>query len=419
MSVWSDRATELDARDPLAAVRAEFCLPKNTVYLDGNSLGALPRSAAERVQRCITDEWGESLIRSWNDHGWWDKAAVLGDRLGRLIGSDEGQTLITDNLSVNLYKAMLAAARMRTNRPLIVADRTAFPSDLYVLEGVVSQLPNNELIITPNPEATRVLLKERGAEVAVVLFNHVDFKSSQILDMKTLTAEVQAVGALTVWDLAHSIGAMPVHLDDCHVDFAIGCTYKYINGGPGAPGFIYVAAKHQDVALQPISGWWGHSQPFAFETEFVAAKGMARFATGTQPILSMVALEASLDIWSKVDLDQLEDKYRALSTLFIDTVLALGAEAGILDQLHLGSPADATQRGSHVVFANDNGFPVMRALIASGVIGDFREPKLLRFGFAPLYNTFSEVVRAATELVDILANRRWDKPEFHVRGAVT
>jgi kynureninase len=371
------------------------------------------------VQRCIEAEWGTSLIRSWNDHGWWDKSLLLGDRIGRLIGAAPGQTLITDNLSINIFKAVNAAAALSPERRLILADSTSFPSDLYVLQGIAANSAVHELIISPTPEASMELLRTRGNDVAVVLMNHVDYKSGHLLDMAAFTANAHKVGALIVWDLAHSIGAIPVHLDACNVDFAVGCTYKYVNGGPGSPAFIYAAKRLQASAMHPVWGWWAHDKAFAFDEAFVPAQNMNRFATGTQPMLAMVALESSLDIWDRIDINQIDAKRATMSDLFVDAVTALASAAGVSDELVLGSPTNANERGSHIIFHNENGFPMMRALIAAGVIGDFRAPDVLRFGFAPLYNTYAEVVSAAAELVDIVATKRWDQSEFYIRGSVT
>jgi kynureninase len=438
-------AVAQDHGDALSASRSLFSLPPGITYLDGNSLGAKPASVNARVNACIDDEWGASLIRSWNDHGWWDKARNLGDRLGRLIGAAPGQTLLTDNLSVNLFKAVASAIRMRADRSLILADRTSFPSDLYVLEGVVSLFPQVSLVLSETPDDSLQILRDRGSDVAVVLFNHIDFKTARRLPMHEFTEAAHNVGALTIWDLAHSIGAIPISLDRCDVDFAVGCTYKYVNGGPGAPGFIYVASRLQQPtqreqsaqqqsgqqqsgqqqsgqrqsASQPIQGWWAHADPFAFETSFRPIDNVMAFATGTQPILSMVALEASLDIWDDVDMNAVETKAGALTDFFIHAVNTLAADARIIAQLRCGSPADATVRGSHVIFHHEHGYPIMRALIDSGVIGDFRAPDVLRFGFAPLYNTFAETLHAAKVLVHIVATKAWEAPEFNIRGAVT
>jgi kynureninase len=416
---WVESARLLDESDPLNAIRTEFVLPPGVIYLDGNSLGALPKRAAARVKECVEDEWGTSLIRSWNDHGWWDKPLLVGDRLGRLVGAAPGQMVITDNLSINIFKVVNAALALAPQRRLILADSTSFPSDLYVLQGIAANSNAHELIISETPDASLALLASRGHEVAVVLMNHADYKSARLLDMAAVTAAVHDVGALIVWDLAHTIGAVPVYLDACNADFAVGCTYKYVNGGPGAPAFVYAAKHLQTSVMQPIWGWWAHDDAFAFDEKFVAAQNMNRFATGTQPMLAMVALETSLDVWDQVDINAVDAKRSAISTLFVDAVTSLAVEAGVSDELVLGSPVDPLGRGSHIIFRNVNGFPIMRALIAAGVIGDFRAPDVLRFGFAPLYNTFSETVSAAIELVDIVATKRWDQPQFHIRGAVT
>lgn len=403
----------MDAQDPLRHLRAQFILPEGEVYLDGNSLGPASHAAQEQLALAAQEEWAQSLIRSWNTAGWFDLPLQLGDRIGRLIGAAAGQVVVADTTSVNIYKALHAALGLRPGRNVIVAESGSFPTDLYIAEGVASTLPGVRLRLE-GVDADRVedLL---DSDVAAVLVNQVNYKTGALRDMAALTARIHEAGAMAIWDLCHSAGALPVELDAAGADFAIGCSYKYLNGGPGAPAFIYVARRHLGQATQPLSGWWGHARPFAFETGYDGDAGIRRFQCGTQPMLSMRALQGALTVWDGVDLQALRAKSMALTDLFVELVEDLCAGQG----LELESPRAAALRGSQIAFRHDHAHAVMQALISRGVIGDFRAPATLRFGFAPLYLRYADVLHAAEVLADVLKTASWQDPRFAVKAAVT
>lgn len=403
----------MDAADPLRPMRDRFVLPEGLIYLDGNSLGAASPAAINEAAVAANQEWGQDLIRSWNTAGWFDMPVELGDRIGRLIGAAAGQTVVADTTSINIYKALHAAMGLRPGRSVIVAEGGSFPTDLYIAEGVASSRPGTQIRLEGvDAAAIEDLIDDK---VAVVLVNQVNYKTGELRDMAALTAKAQQAGALIVWDLCHSAGALPVDLDGANADFAVGCTYKYLNGGPGAPAFIYVAKRHQAEARQPLSGWWGHARPFAFEQGFDADAGIRRFQCGTQPILSLRALKGALDVWDDVDMAALRTKSIALCDLFIALVEAKCADHG----LTLESPRDGAKRGSQVSFAHKDAYQIMQALIERGVIGDFRAPATLRFGFTPLYVSYMDVLRAVETLEDILRSGAWQDKRFAVRAAVT
>ena len=403
----------LDAADPLAPFRAEFELPEDVLYLDGNSLGPLPRIARERVAACVSAEWGDGLIRSWNDAGWIDLPKRVGGRIGALIGAEPDSVVAADSTSVNLFKCLSAALALRPDRTVIVSEKSNFPTDLYMAEGLSALLGGRHelrLINTPSelPDAL-------SGTVAVLMLTHVNYRTGYMHDMAAMTDAAQNVGALTLWDLAHSAGAVPLNLTTAKADFAVGCGYKYLNGGPGAPAFLYVAPRHQQNASQPLTGWFAHKAPFSFDHRFAPTQGIGKFLCGTPPVLAMAALDAAMDIWGRADMDAVREKSVALTESFIALIEERGAGLG----LTLAGPRHAKHRGSQVSFAHENGYPVMQALIARGVIGDFRAPDLLRFGFTPLYTRFTDVWDAVEHLRDILETRAWDCPECHVRSAVT
>ncbi|MFT4011998.1 MAG: kynureninase [Paracoccus sp. (in: a-proteobacteria)] len=403
----------MDAADPLAPLRAGFLIPQGEIYLDGNSLGPASLRALEALQLAASHEWQHGLIRSWNSAGWFDLPIELGDRIGALIGAAPGQTVVGDTTSVNIYKALHAAMGLRPGRATILAEAGSFPTDLYIAEGVASTLPGAVLRLEGRDGAR--IEEMLDDSVAVLLVNQVNYKTGALRDMAALTRLAHRAGALVVWDLCHSAGALPVELDACQADMAVGCSYKYLNGGPGAPAYIYVARRHHAQARQPLSGWWGHARPFAFETGYQGDPGIRRFQCGTQPILSMQALRGALQLWDGVDMALLRAKSMAMTDLFIALVEQGCAGLG----LSLQSPREAAARGSQVSFTHENAYAVMQALIARGVIGDFRAPSTLRFGFAPLYLSFAEVARAAGMLHEVLASGEWREPRFAVRAAVT
>jgi len=407
--VTLDEATKLDAADPLASARARFELPDGVIYLDGNSLGALPAAAAEALATTAERQWGEDLIASWNKHGWIDWPTRIAAKLAPIVGAKPSELLIADSTSVCLFKLLAAALRARPGKRTVLTQRRNFPTDLYVAQGLAEMLG---LTLTAVP-AEDVLAAIDG-DTAVVTLTHVDYRSAAIHDMRAINDAAHAAGALTVWDLSHSAGAIELDLTGARSDLAVGCGYKYLNGGPGAPAFLYVAQALQGELRSPLQGWMGHAQPFAFDDDYRSAPGIRSFLTGTPSILALAALDAGLDTFDGIALRDLEAKSRALSQLFVDEV-----EARCGREVTLASPRDPAKRASHVVFAHEQGYAVMQALIDRGVIGDFRAPDLMRFGFTPLYTRFEDVVRAAEILGDILTARAWDDPRFLERKKVT
>lgn len=406
-----------DQQDPLAGFRQRFDLPANTFYLDGNSLGVLPKGALERSRQVITGEWGHDLIRSWNTAGWFDMPARLGDKLAPLLGAGPGETVVTDTTSLNLFKALAAALRIQRQahpeRKVILSERDNFPTDLYMIQGMIEFLQQGyELRLIDEALPLEQALDE---EVAVLLLSHVNYRTGYLYDMAAVTRSAHQRGALAIWDLAHSAGALQVDLNGADADFAVGCTYKYLNGGPGSPAFIWVAPRHQNAFWQPLSGWWGHAKPFEMAADYAPAQGIRRFLCGTQPIVSLALMECGLDVARQVDAQQLRAKSLALTDLFIELVeQRCGGHP-----LTLITPREHARRGSHVSFRHPQGFAVMQALIANGVIGDYREPEVLRFGVTPLYLSHADIWDSVEILREILDSGSWDKPEFHRRGAVT
>jgi kynureninase len=402
----------LDRADPLAGHREAFVLPEGVVYLDGNSLGALPRATAARVAACIAQEWGQDLITSWNKAGWIDLPRRLGDKIARLVGAAPGEVLVADSTSVNLFKVLSAALALRPGRRTILSDDGNFPSDLYMAQGLAALRDAGHVLRLVAPETVEQAI---DADTAVVMLTEIDYRSGRRHDMRAITAAAHRAGALALWDLAHSAGAGPVDLAGCGADFAVGCGYKFLNGGPGAPAFLHVAARHQESFVQPLSGWLGHLAPFAFESGYRPAQGIGRYLCGTPPVLSMVALECGLDTILAADLGAIRAKAMALGDLFIALVEQLCAGHG----LETACPRDATRRGSQVSFRHPQGYAIVQALIARGVIGDFRAPDVLRFGFTPLYIGWTDTWDAAEHLAQVMASRQWREDAFQQRRAVT
>jgi kynureninase len=406
-----------DQRDPLTALRDEFILPAGTIYLDGNSLGALPKASVAQAQRTVAAEWGEGLINSWNDAGWYEMPRRVGDRLAKLVGAAAGELVVTDTISVNLFKLLAAALRYMGNtmpgRTVIVSERGNFPADLYVAQGLIEILGNRfslRLIDAPEQLAGAIT-----PEVALVMLTQVDYRTGCLYDMEPVTRMVKGKGAMMIWDLAHSAGALPVDLTASGADGAVGCTYKYLNAGPGAPGFIWVPKRNHALFRQPIFGWWGHREPFAMKPEYEAAEGIARFLCGTPPIVSLSLVESALSVFEKTDMHALRAKSVALTELFIELVDARGAGFG----LGIASPRDADRRGSQVSLTHVDAYAVKQALIHRKVIGDFREPDILRLGFAPLYLRYTDVWDAVEALRQVLASGEWKQDGYRKRQAVT
>lgn len=406
-----------DRQDPLAPLKARFDLPPGVLYMDGNSLGVLPRAAAARAAEVITQEWGTGLIRSWNTAGWFELPSRLGDKLAGLLGAREGELVITDTTSLNIFKALAASLRIQQKRQprrrVILSERDNFPTDLYMIQGMIDLLQQGyEMRLIDDDLPLDRALDE---DVAVVLLSHVNYRSGQMHDMAAVTRQAHERGALVIWDLAHAAGAVPVDLNGADADYAVGCTYKYLNGGPGSPAFIWVAPRHIPDFWQPLSGWWGHQRPFDMTVAYEPAGGIRRYLCGTQPIVSLAMVECGLDVAREADMAEVRKKSLALADLFI----ALVEERCAGHPLTLVTPRDHAQRGSHVSLRHPNGYEVMQALIARGLIGDYREPEVLRFGLTPLYFGYADVWDAVEILKDVLDSKAWDKPEFKQRSAVT
>ena len=404
-------AQQRDADDPFEPKRALFDLPAGTIYLDGNSLGALPRATPAAVADVVARQWGGDLIASWNVHDWIGWPQRLGDRIAPLIGAQAGEVIVCDTTSANLFKLLAAALAARPGRKTILSESGNFPTDLYMAQGVAAMLGDR---VVRTMTADRII-DAIDDDTAVVLLTHVHYSSGQRLDMAGITAAAHARGALILWDLSHSVGAVPLDLTACGVDMAVGCGYKYLNGGPGAPAFLFVRSDLQDSLQSPLSGWMGHAAPFAFEDGYRPAPGISRFLCGTPPVLGLAALECGLTLFDGIDLAALYAKGSALGDYYI----ALMDERCVGRGFTLTSPRDAAQRGSHVSFAHANAWPICRALAARGVIGDFRAPDVLRMGFAPLYTSFADVWHAVDAIRAVIDTRAWDDAAFHARAAVT
>lgn len=400
-----------DAVDPLRGARELFDLPDGMIYLDGNSLGALPKGVGARVRRTLEEEWGRTLIRSWNAHGWFMLPQRIGERIARLIGAPPDTVATGDTISVNLFKLIAAALALRPGRRVILSDSGNFPNDLYIAQGLAGLLGEHELRLVAPEDVADAL----SADVALVMLTEVDYRTGRLHDMRELTRRAHAAGALILWDLAHSAGALPIDLAGADADLAVGCTYKFLNGGPGSPAFLYVKRALQDQIQPVLSGWWGHAAPFAFDLDYRPAPGIARMQTGTQSILAMAALDAALDVWDGIDMADVRVKSMALCETFIGLVEASAGRHG----LRLAGPRNMAERGSQVAFHCPEGYAVIQALAAHGVVGDFRAPDLIRFGIAPLYNSYTDIHDAAATLARVLDEGLWDRPEHKAKAAVT
>lgn len=423
----------LDAADPLAPLRDQFALPEGLIYLDGNSLGVLPRATPGRVAQVIEQEWGQGLIRSWNRAGWIDLPRRVGDRIGRLLGAGPGEVIAADSTSLNLYKVLAVALALAARQPdgparrVIVSEPDNFPTDLYIAESLAAQHGCELELVEPDRLAAR-LAGEAGRDVAVLMLTHVNYRSGRMHPMAALSAAARAAGALSLWDLAHSAGAVPLDLKAAGADFAVGCGYKYLNGGPGAPAFLWVAPQHlQTLAesphlhrIQPLTGWMGHAMPFAFSPQYEAAEDIRRFLCGTPSVLALAALDAGLDTLLAAEplggMAALRAKSIALTQCFIDLVELRCADQG----LHLCTPRNAEERGSQASFYRaEGGYAIVQALIERGVIGDYRAPGLLRFGFTPLYLGFADIWDAVEQLRQVLHRGEWRDPRFAHQSPVT
>lgn len=387
-----------------------FDLPEGVIYLDGNSLGVLPKSVEERVAETIIAEWGQQLIRGWNKCGWMDLPDKVGDRIGVLIGAAPGTVTMGDTLSIKVYQALDAALKLRPDRKVILSDCGNFPTDLYMAQGLVQTIAKGHEIRTPAPDGVADAISE---DVAVVILTEVDYSTGRRHNMAEITAKAHAAGALMIWDLAHSAGAFTVKLAECEADFAVGCTYKYLNSGPGGPAFIYVRPDLINDIQPALSGWLGHEAPFAFNLDYRPGMTIQRMRVGTPPILQLAALDAALDVWDGVEMEDVRNKCLALGDLFIAEV-----EARCPD-LTLQTPREHDQRGSQISFAFEHGYAAMQAVIADGVIGDFRAPNTMRFGITPLYLDEGDMIAAAEVIEKVMKEEMWRDPRYNVRSAVT
>lgn len=410
MSLTRQHALELDARDPLAHARARFAIPEDIIYLDGNSLGCLPKSVVPRVAAAVEDEWGRGLIRSWNNAGWYTAPQRVGAKIAKLIGAAADEVIVTDSTSVDLFKILAAALRLRASRNTILGVTGDFPTDAYIASGLAALTGKKFHRVDE-----RDLIGSIDPDTAVVSLTHVNYKSGFIHDMAAITEAAHKAGALIAWDLSHSAGVLPLDLANTGADFAVGCGYKYLNGGPGAPAYAFVAKRHQGAFDHPLTGWLGHKDPFAFADDYEHASGMDKLLTGTPPILSLTALDAALDTFDGIDLHQLRKKVEGLTSLFV----VLADERLMRHGFTLASPRDAHRRGAVVSLAHAEGYAIMQALIARGLIGDFRAPDIVRFGFAPLTTRYADVFDAASVIDEVMTKREWDTPAFKSRKAVT
>jgi kynureninase len=406
------RAREFDAADPLADFRLRFTLPAGVIYLDGNSLGALPKATPAALARLVEQEWGEGLIRSWNPSargpGWFDAARRIGSKIAPLVGAAPHEVIACDSTSINLFKLIAAALEMRPGRKVILSEPGNFPTDLYMIAGLEAQgLAERRLAEREH------LMEALDADVALLMLTHVHYKTGAMHDMMALTRVAHEAGALVLWDMSHSTGAVPVDLTAVGADFAVGCGYKYLCGGPGAPAFAYVAERHHAGLAQPLTGWFGHAAPFAFTDDYAPAPGIDRMLCGTSPVLGLAALEVGVDLIAEIGVGRLFEKSQALSEFFVECLMALDVH------LDLVSPPESGARGSHISFLHPDAYAICQALIARGVIGDFRDPDVLRLGFAPAYLSFADIAAAARHLAEVLVSGEWQNTVFRRRAIVT
>lgn len=404
---------EFDKNDPLARKREQFLLPKDRVYLDGNSLGALPVVAQQHALEVVSKQWGEDLITSWNAHSWIDLPRMAGEKIAKLIGAAGGQVICCDSISVNLFKILSAALKLQSGRTVILSQQDNFPTDLYIAQGLQQLLGDENCQL--KQVADHELIDHLDESIAVLMLTQVNFRCGKIHDMEKLTKLAQQKGIIVVWDLAHSAGAIPVELDHCKVDFAVGCGYKYLNGGPGSPAFVYVAKHHQEALEQPLSGWMGHAAPFAFDPNYTADKGVEKFLCGTPPVISLSILNSALDVFADVSMQQIRDKSIKLTELFIHMIEQVPA----LKSLKCISPTDKHQRGSQVAYTHPHAYAICQALIDRGIILDFRAPDILRAGFTPLYTSYSDVWRCVEVLTEIIEQQRFLDRQYQAKQKVT
>ena len=412
MKITRDELEELDRQDPLKIFRDEFDLPEGTLYFDGNSLGALPKATPARINEVVAEEWGKKLVTSWNSAGWFSLPETIGNKIAHLIGADDGEVVCVDGTGLNIYKLHAVALKMRAGRKVILMEGSNFPTDAYITQGLIDQLAQgHEIRFVEKNEILGAITED----VALVSLTQVHYKMGHLLDMKAITQKAHDVGALVMWDLSHSAGALPVALNGCDVDFAVGCTYKYLNGGPGAPAYLFVAKRHQGKETQPLTGWWSHERPFAFEQDYQPKNNIGQFLSGTQPIVSLAAVEVGVDLLLSADMDAIRQKSLALGDTFIQLIKEHLSEYGFT----LATPVEPTERGSQISLCSENGYAIMQALIEAGVLGDFRAPDNMRFGLTPLYTRYTDLWDAVMKLKSIMENDTWRAERFSDVSEVT
>jgi kynureninase len=410
MVVSRQELEQRDQEDPLCGLRDAFDMPPGLLYMDGNSLGVLPYRARQRAQEVISDEWGLKLIDSWVENDWLKAPARVGDKIGALIGAKAGEVLVADSTSVNLFKMLAAALQANTGRPVILSESGNFPTDLYIMQGLSTFAGDKvcQQIVEPDQ-----VIDHLSDQVAVLLLTQVHYKTGQIRDMKEITRLAHEAGVLVVWDLSHSTGSIPVNVNDCEVDFAVGCGYKFLNGGPGAPAYLFVAERHQNSGWPILSGWLGHRDPFGFSDQYAPAEDINRFQCGTPSVIATSILECGVDLFASTDMVALRDKAIALSSVFIDLMDARCMQFGI----ELVSSRNAADRGGHVSFSHPNGYGIMQAAKQRGVIGDFRAPDIMRFGITPMYQRFQDIFDVVDIIHEVMSMGEWDKEEYNVQPA--
>lgn len=401
-----------DLGDPVSSFRDRFEIPDGVIYLDGNSLGCLPKATRERINDVVAREWGQDLIRSWNTNDWINAPTRIGDKIAKLIGANAGEVIVGDSTSINVFKCLTACLQLNSDRNVLLTETGNFPTDAYMTEGLAAIAPDRIRARMVEPDSVITSLDNT---TAALLLTHTHYKTGRVRDMKAISAAAYATGVPVIWDLSHSCGAMPVDLNGCEADFAVGCGYKYLNGGPGAPAFTFVARRHQEKVFPALSGWLGHKQPFAFDDTYTPGPGIHRFQCGTPGIIGCAALETGVDLMLEADMAALRSKSSALGDLFIQLVEQRCSEFGF----EPACPLEAEDRGSQVSFRHPEGYAIMQALIARGVIGDFRAPDILRFGFAPLYNSYADVWNAVDTLRDVMTTNEWNQARFKQKAAVT
>lgn len=412
MTITKYHCQQLDREDSLATLRKEFFLPKGKINMDGNSLGSLPKATQKHLQKVVQEEWGKGMIASWSQAGWFEAPLRIGGKIAPLIGAKPTEVLVTDTTSINIYKALCAALSLNSERAIMLSEAGNFPTDLYMMQGITAFSKGQLQTKIVEPAA---ILEALNEEVAVLLLTHVHYKTAAIKDMKNITQKAHDKGVLVVWDLSHSVGSIELALNDCQVDFAVGCGYKFLNGGPGAPAFIYVAERHQQKALPILSGWMGHQDPFAFTDDYTPSSDIAKFRCGTPGILGMAALECGIDLFAQTSITELRQKAIRLSRLFINLMQQECSDYGF----ELASPKEDNLRAGHVAYRHSEGHGIYQAIKKKGIVSDFRTPDILRFGITPMYLSYQDIFEVVQSIKKVMETKAWDKPEYKTRAAIT